>query len=308
MWRAYSIPENCWFDDPPISAAFHLAGGVHLEPTPDWVKDGEASKYLSWSQRENVENSQLAFSMAYEADAVGTPDPNWRGSRPKSIQSVVDEKFALAAFALWLSKPSPLSCGTVLHFDCEGDPASIRQTSSLYPILVMEQEALCTPTIDDLKLGGEVLEKMLTVDRQTSLWTAIQMMLMSLRERKWELRYLLQWIALEALFGPEEPNETTFRLSHRVALFLSDNLDERRQTFRDAKVAYRWRSKIVHGGRLGKLSGEKSLELSENTEGFLRKSFRKIFLTSALLARFEGDREQFLDDLALGTAIEAVKA
>ena len=37
------------------------------------------------------------------------------------------------------------------------------------------------------------------------------------------MRYALFWMALEALFGPEDGREISFRLSPRIAFLLAEN-------------------------------------------------------------------------------------
>jgi hypothetical protein len=302
MWHAYCIPKGCWFDDLPVNTPFHLAAGIYLEPVPDWVKDQQASENLSWGDRENIKDAQFAFMTSYEADALGSPDPEWAGTKPRAIQDTINERFSLAAFALWLAKPSTLSAGTTLHFDRENDPTSVRQAATLYNILVMESEESNEMDAADLRLGSEFLERLLTLHRPSSLWTAIQMLLLGLRESRWELRYLTQWIAIEALFGAKETNETTFRLSQRLALFLGEDISARREIFGFAKKAYGQRSNVVHGVRLEKLSKEKSLEFSAWTERHIRASFHKILLDPDLIATFGNgrSRDDYLDHLSFG--------
>src|SRR5262249_40706002 len=50
-----------------------------------------------------------------------------------------------------------------------------------------------------------------------------------------EIRYSLLWIALEALFGPEDGGEITHRLSQRIAFFLKTENPATREMFRTAK-------------------------------------------------------------------------
>lgn len=299
MWYACAIATNCRFDPSPISKPFELAAGVYIEPVPEWVNNEDAFEHLSWRQREDIVKAQVAFSVRYSADALGSPDPDWKGSRPMSVQAYADEKFALAALALWLVKPSNLSCGIVLHFNEEGDPHSIRRAAELNAILINEGESENVITRDDLQAGGKLLAALLALPRDNALWTTIYMTLLALRERRWELRYLLQWVALEALLGSESPNETTFRLSQRIGLFLGKNSAERRTMFKSAREGYGWRSKIAHGGRLGKLKGEQSAALSATTEDILRRAFVKVLADPNLIEVFCGSgRENFLEELA----------
>ncbi|GLS30553.1 hypothetical protein SAMN04488498_103131 [Mesorhizobium albiziae] len=300
MWYACSFIFETNFEKPPIDAPFELASGIFLEPVPKWVvSDDYLLNLLSYSQRERAKEAQIVLSARYEAEALGSPDPSWRGSRPRSIQAVIDEKFFLAATALWLVKPSPLSGQLTCHFDRDLDPQSLRQTSSLYPIRVADVELDNVPTLPDLQRGGDLLQAILSLNRTGSIWTALSLVAKALREGEWTLRFLLQWVAFEALFGPESPSETTFRLSQRIGLFLGESSEERRSIFRQAKDAYSWRSKIVHGVKLHRLTNEKSGKLSEMSEGLLRRSFLKILADKDMVAVLDsGERDSYLDSLA----------
>lgn len=298
MWYACSIALDSWFENSPISAPVELSCGIRLEPVPKWVKSDEALKNLSWTDRKNISDAELAFSTEYEADALGSPDPDWKGTSQRSIQATVDEKFALSSIALWLAKPSRLTPGPVLHFGRTGDPASLRQSGSLRPILIAEEENDNVPTDEDLEQARQLLKVILSLHRDTTIWIAIRMLVRALNEPLWEVRYLLQWIILEALFGPESPNETTYRLTQRIGLFVGNGPDERRHLFEETKQAYTWRSKIVHGRRLSKLAPRKSLELVNSTERVIRESITKIIMTPTYLHQFNSkERDKFLDEL-----------
>ena len=114
----------------------------------------------------------------------------------------------------------------------------------------------------------------------------------------WEARYLWEWVVLEAIFGPENPNETTYRLSQRIGLFFGEDPESRRRIFEEAKKAYTWRSKIVHGGRLSKLTPETSQDMAECTERLVREAMVKILTSPELLVEFNSkNREEYLDSL-----------
>lgn len=124
------------------------------------------------------------------------------------------------------------------------------------------------------------------------------MLVRALSESLWEARYLLQWIVLESLFGPDVPSETTYRLTQRIGSFLGDGPETKRRIYEEAKQAYAWRSKIVHGRRLSKLSSEQSLELSHSTEAMIRKSLSKVLLVPGLHSEFDGaKRDEYLNSM-----------
>jgi hypothetical protein len=121
----------------------------------------------------------------------------------------------------------------------------------------------------------------------------------ALSDQTWEFRFLLIWLVLECLFGPETPQETTFRLSQRMAFFLEKEGSTAREVYARIKKSYEWRSKIVHGLRLSNLQGEKSDSLSVELEGLVRRSLVAILDSENLAETFDGGgREEYLDSLA----------
>lgn len=298
MWYACSISLNSHFEGLSVDTPVALGSGIRIERIPEWVKADEALKLLSWKDRENIKDAELAFASEYESDALGSPDPDWNGASPRSIQASIDEKFSLLSVTLWLSKPSTLTCGPTLHFGKMGEPDSLRTAGVLRPVLINEAENNNVPSLDDLKKAGDLLASVLGIQRSGSVWVAIRMLIRALTENMWEARYFWDWVVLEAIFGPENPNETTYRLSQRIGLFLGRDAESRKRIFDNAKNAYIWRSKIAHGGRLGKLTPERSQEMTEITEGMIREAMVKILSNQELLLKFNSkNRDEYLDSL-----------
>ncbi len=194
MWYSCAIALNSGFVVAPIKEPVPLAGGIRIEPIPDWVKEDEALARLSWQEREWIKHADLAFAASYEAEALGSPDPSWDGAEPKSIQDAVAEKFVLASISLWLIKPCTLLCEPVLHFSQEGDSASLRQARSLRRVLVRKDEETNIPSRQDIEQAGELLGTLLSLGRDGNLWTEIRWLILGLTEQLWDTRYLLQWI------------------------------------------------------------------------------------------------------------------
>ena len=182
--------------------------GFHLEPVPDWVKEDEALGFMSWTDREKVRGSELAFTLEYQAEALGSPDPDWKGDSPRSVQKAIEEKVFLTGVALWMAKPSPISGGPMFHFDRPGDPTSLRSSSSFNPIQIAEHEQYASLSYEDLKMAGFLLAELLLLNRKATIWIAVDMLTRALPEKNWIARYLWLWIVLEALFGPGSPGET----------------------------------------------------------------------------------------------------
>lgn len=298
-WCAMGTIINYWDESGLIAPPVDLGNGVSLIAMPDWARCDAALDVLSWSKRTRVQqNCRFALYVKYEATALGTSDPDWQGPEPRSIQDRAGELLALANLALWIARPARIPVEVVLHFDRPGDGTSIRESSAFDGLLPHVRDLEAQLSVAELTFARQLNEALLALTRAGTTWTATRLLWRALQERMWEARFLLQWVALEALFGSSNPQETTFRLSQRVAFFLADSRDQARELFKIAKTGYGWRSKTLHGLRLSKLSQEESAEISHQVECLLRQTFCRILPHPELVARFDGNsREDFLDSL-----------
>jgi hypothetical protein len=128
-----------------------------------------------------------------------------------------------------------------------------------------------------------------------SLWTAIRATWAGLQLNAEPVRYALLWMALEALFGPEDGREMTFRLSQRIAFFLFEDRAKAKEVFGAVKDAYGFRSKIVHGRWKETAEG---LERMVEIEDWVRSAFGRILSDGTLQETFSSrKREGYLDGL-----------
>lgn len=132
-----------------------------------------------------------------------------------------------------------------------------------------------------------------------SVRASVIALLQALEQGRWYgVRFLLLWIGLESLFGSASAQETTFRLTQRAALFLSESPIEAKATADALRKNYTYRSKVVHG-RSANASDEAALDRLDFAEQKLRGALRKILRDAGIVSVFNGTgREQYLDDLA----------
>jgi Apea-like HEPN len=103
------------------------------------------------------------------------------------------------------------------------------------------------------------------------------------------------WIALEALFGPDDSSELSYKLAERIAFFIADNTADARQLFQKSKKCYGVRSKIVHGRY--KPSPDID-QMMEDTEAIVRTAFRHLIEKPGMLPIFVSKkRDEYLADL-----------
>lgn len=272
-----------------------FADGLRLIAMPHWVEKQGLPNGLSTDDREAVRLASHAFVVSYEAAALEEPDPNWTGAYRKSIQQSKYELCLLGNLALWLIKPSPVCFSVVIHASQFGAELVAQQVQSCSTLLCHPNDVDARITASDLDIAPGLHQGLASVSPTTALFTAIRATWAGLQMNIEDIRFALFWIALEALFGPEDAREITYRLSQRLGFFLGASQSEARELFLKAKKAYGFRSKIVHGR--WKEDPENTTRMAE-TEAFLRRSLVRIMESKDLTATFSGkSREGFLDDL-----------
>lgn len=273
-----------------------FAGGYILTALPAWIRNQPSSEMLSDDDCLTLVSATHAFIVTYEAAGLGAPDPDWDGVSPKSIQETKYEHGVLANLALWLSRPSPACFIVVLHApQFDGEPI-LQQSKSYQPLFCHPKDENARITAADIDLAVRLHRSLLEVSRDTAIWTAVWATWAGLQMRIEPVRYALFWIALEALFGPENSREITYRLSQRVAFFLAKGRGEAKGAFATAKNAYALRSKIVHGR--WKANADITAKMA-STEDLVRRSLIRILEDAELRRTFSDTaRERFLDDLA----------
>ncbi|HEX7425413.1 MAG TPA: hypothetical protein VF311_16215 [Terriglobales bacterium] len=225
------------------------------------------------------------------------------GASGKSIQETKYEEAVLANFALWISRPSPAGFRLLFHApDGDGDPA-IQQIVRCSPLLCHSQDVAARITADDVGRAAAFHRSLVAVSRDTAVWTAVRAAWAGLEMNNESIRYILFWIALEALFGPDDAREMTYRLAQRVAFFLGDDRSGVRRIFEAAKRGYGLRSKIVHGHWSEDSESEKRMAEAED---FVRRTLVRIITDVKLTDAFASKaREKFLDDLVFGDGTTA---
>ncbi|HMD85714.1 MAG TPA: hypothetical protein VKO18_13550 [Terriglobia bacterium] len=137
--------------------------------------------------------------------------------------------------------------------------------------------------------------------RPSSVWTAARFLWLALTEELWETRYVNLWVAIEALFGPENRKSIGGRLRTRAAKFLNSD-DKDALVARDiVKAGYDLRSATVHGSRLAMRMEPEMSDMMLKSEGILLTALRKILSDPNLTAKFcSSSRDGYLDTLAKG--------
>jgi len=280
-------------------ARFEFADGLVLAAVPDWVAKDRVVENLDSRNRRALAEATHGFVAEYEAASLGEPDPAWKGPQRKSIQETKYELTVLGNLALWLSRPSLVCFNVVLHAPQIGGQPFVQRLEQHSTLLCHPQDIGNTLSAEDIDFARMLHSSLALLPRGNAMWTAVRATWSALQMNEEEVRYLLFWIALEALFGPEDAREMTFRLSQRVSLFLAENPSEARDLFARAKTGYAFRSKVAHGRWKENPDG---LALMAEVETFVRRSLVGLLQDPELTKTFLGnDREPYLDDLVFST-------
>jgi hypothetical protein len=284
--------------DGDLDVPFDLGNNVVLCARPDWLIQRDIVSGLGDQDRTHLEVSKYVLMQEYDANALGDRDPAWTGDTPRSKQQAAEEALNLANTALWIAKPCPVGFKRVVVANLRaGIWIRIRFGVST-PLCVHRFDLYKEYNSLELHTARGLNCALMALTRRETIWIASRALWLALLTREWTIRYLLLWTALEALFGPEDGREITYRLSQRVAFFLVGKGAEASKAFESIKKGYEWRSRVVHGMRLGKLKPELSERIMHESEALVRDSLKRILADSRLIKQFNGrTRENYLDGL-----------
>ena len=299
-WLSFVPVHPNWHRPSDLILPFHFSPTIRYCAMPAWVHESDPHDLLRAKLQEKLEDQDShCIAVDYSADALGSPDPDWKGDQPRAIQETAYEQLSVLVFALWLARPTALSFNMVVHAAAHGDIWVTRQIADADPLLALPDYSGDAHTVADFLLAKQLFQILVSLPRDGNLRTAVNASIRALTERDWTLRFLVLWLVTESLFGPEDGREITYRLSQRVALFLEEDRDNARKLFTAVKESYSWRSKVVHGLRLSKLTSEKSHTLLTDLELLIRRSLMSVISSEDLRGKFDSkSREEYLDALA----------
>lgn len=280
---------------------------------------GETMKFLDPQLYDNpplydyyqiINQSRHSLGIIYEFDSAEYMEEKIKrekllDQRNKAIRRLL----MIANLALWLAKPSDLGFNLIIHSKKaikEHEPKSpfdhtwiAQSISEVQHIIPHDRYAESTLSGDDLALARNLntgLNKMW--DNKTIL-TAVEVLWKALTARLDDVRLLLLWVVLEALFGPEDGREITFRISQRIGFFLGIDRAAARAIFSKVKKSYGERSKVAHGAKQTKVASEALLLHILELEEWIRQALLRILNEPDVGKRFSKgkEREKYLDDL-----------
>lgn len=274
-----------------LTEDFQFADGVKLRPGPSSaLLDNEIiASMVVHQDAYDIRASAAALTVALDGVEMGISDPR-----------LVDgfEKLRVANLALWLAKPNGTNFRIVAEHVADG---TVGRVSRFEPIVPDQEHADVAVGPEDLERAKPIFASLHGLARDSAPWVARELLWKALTSRD-TMRFVILWIGIESLFGPESGQEIRFRISHRLAMFLAPSrAEEGRRVFRTAKEGYDLRSKLVHGMRMPRRSSEELQRAALDSTMLMRNAFLRILERPELVQKFSGaGREQFLDELAFG--------
>jgi len=260
---------------------FEFLPDIRLQECPKWVK--EQTSWSSESKEKFVRETRFALVA------------NYKSASPQD--KTTDELMSRAVIAIWLASPTNIQWRLSVHGKSDGSKMTRNMWNTrpyMRPHRRYQHSPVGAPALDEAKV---LLEKFAGMT-EGAVWIAIKTLYMALQQEWWEGRFLLFWVALEALFAPD--SEVSFRVSLRIARLLRGDSKKAKTLFKRIRGSYSIRSKVAHGQALKSVEGTYSGRVLLHSELLLRASIRKILSSPEALAACQTKRRnEYLDSLCL---------
>ncbi|HEY6393454.1 MAG TPA: hypothetical protein VIX89_19380 [Bryobacteraceae bacterium] len=291
------------------NVSFQLAPDASLVPIPDWLrKDASTIERLSQQDQNELAACTHCLLCEYEIDEAagllvsGVDERRSKKGDGRSANAVRYDLVFLANLALWLQRLPSVGFNLVFHARKDSRAFNITESRRHERFLYHSNDEIHRRRItrDDLESVQRLYVMLSKIQRHSPPWAALRAVTSALQMRRNEIRHLLLWIALEALFGVAD-GEIKYRLSQRLAFFVANDRIEAKELFAKAKQGYDARCKMAHGAWGPKtLNTNEAVTLTGVTEEFIRRAFVRLLQDDETIKHFcgsEKNRCAYLDHL-----------
>lgn len=245
-------------------------GDVELIPLDETTRirrlsDDELSSFAQSGRLGGIPSLHDVFGLRFCVETTQAAPKVVSGPLPGA-----DAKVRAALGALRLTKAGAVGISMVIQERQAryGSAGGRTSTSSGSREVLGPGFSLATDDADEIRSLHSVLQR----QQRPTVDLALRRFGNAYERVRHEDRLIDYWIALEALFLPDERQELSYRSSLRVAYLLENDPERRRNAFEALRRSYRARSSVVHGTAVQ--DAEEMREISTSTEEFLRRSIR----------------------------------
>ena len=269
-----------------------------------WKRNPEIADFPSLRLRDWFKNeNKLSLIHRYTVSNLDDKDnynPTGSRTRPEWAGSLL----VLANLSLWLAGISDVAYASLYHIKEDINRAYLFGAASVRQFWPHVADTAQPNLRIDLRYAKQLNIILNALSPKTTVMQGCQFAVLALREQLWKTRYILIWIALESLFGPDLGGELKYRISLRLAKFHQQNKisTSAEELFTHLKKGYDVRSAIVHGNpnpsKIRKISDQNAFLF--RTEYILRQSLFKILNSNELTDTFNSNhRDLYLDEQIL---------
>lgn len=249
--------------------SFEFTKELKLEKIPNWFRTTKCLENLNWFQKDDLSSREYAFVSRYEIDER----QDFKENETFNEQIVADQKKML--LSLKLENFSRLQLDFSFQFEILEEDFLETQMTTYPKWLYVTGEQFVEFSECSLMNAKEIFENIQISSRTQTLWTPITFYWSSLLAETLEIKFCLIWFAIEGIFGPINPGETSFQLGLRISRFLKSSKGDRLLLNKSLKKSYALRSNIAHG----KSSSipQEEIEMYFFTEKILIEGLKKIW-------------------------------
>jgi hypothetical protein len=278
---------------------FEFEPGVSIGHVPGWCRDpGVFASMLEPEHKSIVGSARHAFSAEFtyvESTIPGTSEKR----TPEELRA--ERRIRNAALAMWLAHPFWLEVPLAVRASARED-GIFRWEGGGRPDMDVQLGWGSDPGNSGNRVPGDALkEARVLYEGMTSLpdggavAVALDALWYSLTLRKPLLAFLVLWIALEALFGPEGPERVVACLKRWIPGFVEERAGISGLSRGTVDKWYRARCKIAHGRSLRPKDAKKAAELTDTAKGVenvARRSLVAILKDPSLATLLNGETRE----------------
>lgn len=269
-----------------LSGGVELGEGITLGSCAGLGLAKKVSESFGYDGQVKVGSSHLTL----------TADDDVEPGRAGEVWAEQKERLYLANLALWIAHPTDLGYEFLVQGDVDnGRFNQVGVEGRFWPIHALASYKTESLSLDDCERARLILGALVGVPRKTPLRSALLMLCDGLADGKHAIRFMLVWVAIEALFGPVDGWKVRSRIAQRASAFLASPQMGAAKVFTTVSRSWKARCAVVHGLRVEGLPADTDGIVRE-AEELVRSALLAIAASPEHVATFSSgpDRERYL--------------